>query len=164
MSRSFGSGMSSAFRTRLSSKFGLHTQHATTGNVRRGAISTRSVLGDRHKHHLFLPSWQCSGNQGAFHRFPSATDYRSGMPLRGDEIRRRRKRHSSIEFLVDRVYVFRGFVRRQNWNVGHMTFYKSRGLAILLILRSLCGLVLCLVADPAERRGRHRTPYKLSPQ
>jgi len=25
----------------------------------------------------------------------------------------------------------------------------------------LCGLVLCLVADPAERRGRHRTPYKL---
>jgi hypothetical protein len=32
---------------------------------------------------------------------------------------------------------------------------------ISLILRSLCGLVLCLVADPAERRGRHRTPYKL---
>ena len=25
----------------------------------------------------------------------------------------------------------------------------------------LCGLVFCLVADPAERRGRHRTPYKL---
>ena len=25
----------------------------------------------------------------------------------------------------------------------------------------LCGLALGLVADPAERRGRHRTPYKL---
>ena len=29
-----------------------------------------------------------------------------------------------------------------------------------LILRSLCGYVLCVVADPAQRRGRHRTPYK----
>lgn len=27
--------------------------------------------------------------------------------------------------------------------------------------QALCALVLCLVADPAERRGRHRTPYKL---
>src|SRR6476660_5380582 len=89
--------------------------------MRRGAISTRSVLGDRHKHHLFLPSRQCSGDQGTFNRFPSAADYRGGMSLRSDEIRRRRKRHSSIEFLVDRVYVFRGFVRRQNWDVRHMT-------------------------------------------
>jgi hypothetical protein len=62
-----------------------------------------------------------------FHRFPSATDYRGGMPLRGDEIRRRRKRHSSIEFLVDRVYVFRGFVRRQNWDVGHTIFLTDVG-------------------------------------
>ena len=87
--------------------------------MRRRAVSTFSIFGDRNKHHLFLPARKHSSDKDTSHRIPSATNDGAGMSLCRNEIRCRRKRHSPIEFLVYRLYLLGSAVWRENGDVWH---------------------------------------------
>src|SRR4051812_45647002 len=97
----------------------MHAQHAATGDVRGLTIVTLTVVGNGNENHFLRPAWNLAQHQYVTHYIPRPLYDGGGVALRHDEVRRRRKRHPSMEVIVNGFNIFRCFERLQNWNVRH---------------------------------------------
>jgi len=103
-------------------RFDIDPQHAAAGDVRRCAIATLSIFGDCHKHHLFHPTGDFSGDEDIAHQLPRSPRHGRRVALCHDEVGRRRKGHPLVEFLVNGLNLFWGIGWLNNWKVCHVYF------------------------------------------
>src|SRR4029079_1018455 len=90
--------------------------------------------GNGNENHFLRPAWNLAQHQYVTHYIPRPLYDGGGVALRHDEVRRRRKRHPSMEVIVNGFNIFRCFERLQNWNGRHTEDFPFR--AAIYSLRS----------------------------